>query len=87
MTFVTVTFVRVMLPLFDTTPLMMSVPPGGTGLGGQLLLTVIEGELVPGQSLKSVAVTMRPKHLSAPDASTGGAGDVVLAGAGELAGT
>src|SRR5438132_510693 len=48
-TLVTVTLISVIFPEFDTTPEMTSVPPGGTGLTGQLFLTVIEGEFVPGQ--------------------------------------
>ncbi len=66
MTFVTVTFVSVMLPVLLTVPVMTNVPPGGTGLAEQFLLTAMAGELVPGQSCVLLLVTTRPKHLSAP---------------------
>ena len=62
-TLVTVTFSSVILPAFETTPLMISVPPGGTGSGGQLFFTVIAGEFVPGQLLVSLLVTVPMQTL------------------------
>ena len=69
-TLVTVTFVKVMLPAFDTVPEITIVPPGGTGLAGQFFTTKIAGEFVPGQNCVLLLVTTRPKHLSAPLAIT-----------------
>src|SRR5260370_21076498 len=62
----TITLVKVMLPALLTDPLKMARPPGTTGLAGQYLATAILGVVIPGQSLKALAVTKRPKHLSLP---------------------
>src|SRR5260370_723896 len=68
--FTTITLVRVMVPALLTVPENIARPPGATGFAGQCLITEILGLVMPGQSLKSVAVTIRPKHLSAPLAFT-----------------
>src|SRR5204863_3429504 len=64
------TLVRVILPALLTVPENVAIPPGGTGLAGQCLTRLSRGVVMAGQSLKSLAVTIRPKHLSAPWAST-----------------
>ena len=64
------TLVSVILPALLTVPENVAMPPGGTGFGGQCLTRVSLGVVMPGQSLKSLAVTIRPKHLSAPRART-----------------
>src|SRR5438093_8622212 len=70
MTFVTVTLVRVMLPVFVRVPVMTLVWPGCNSPGGQLFVTAMLGEFVPGQTAVKLLVTRLPKHLSEPAAIT-----------------
>src|SRR5882724_8823986 len=68
--FTTIMLVSVMFPALLTVPENIARPPGATGFAGQCLITEILGLVMPGQSLKSLAVTIRPKHWSAPRAFT-----------------
>ena len=61
--FVTVTLVKVIFPMFVTVPVMVSICPGSMGCWGQLLLTKMAGEFVPGQVAEAIFVTLNPQML------------------------
>jgi hypothetical protein len=55
-------------PELLTEPLYTSVPPTGTGVGGQVLVTLMLGVFTSGQIAVAVAVTWLPEQRPWPRA-------------------